>query len=131
MSRLAKRLASQAVKSGPSRRGVPLPRFVRPQLSRPVDNPPSGPQWLHEIKLDGYRMAARIDDGRGQLLISNRARLDRQISERHRSARKSEREGERAERRAVPTDFQAFRLDTSCRLRGLQVALVRTSSALL
>jgi ATP-dependent DNA ligase len=68
MSRLAKRLASQAVKSGPSRRGVPLPRFVRPQLSRPVDNPPSGPQWLHEIKLDGYRMAARIDDGRGQLL---------------------------------------------------------------
>jgi ATP-dependent DNA ligase len=24
----------------------------------------SGPQWLHEIKLDGYRMAARIDKGR-------------------------------------------------------------------
>ena len=30
--------------------------------------PPSGPQWLHEIKLDGYRMAARIDNGPAQLL---------------------------------------------------------------
>jgi hypothetical protein len=27
-----------------------------------------GPQWVHEIKLDGYRMAARIDNGRVQLL---------------------------------------------------------------
>jgi len=34
----------------------------------PVEKPPSGPQWLHEIKLDGYRMAARIDNGRVQLL---------------------------------------------------------------
>jgi ATP-dependent DNA ligase len=39
-----------------------------PQLSRPVETPPSGPQWVHEIKLDGYRMAARIDNGRVQLL---------------------------------------------------------------
>jgi ATP-dependent DNA ligase len=52
----------------PSRRGVPLPQFVPPQLSQPVEKPPSGPQWLHEIKLDGYRMAARIDNGRVQLL---------------------------------------------------------------
>jgi ATP-dependent DNA ligase len=27
-----------------------------------------GPQRVHEIKLDGYRMAARIDNGRAQLL---------------------------------------------------------------
>ena len=50
---------SQAVKSGPSRRGAPLPRFVPPQLSQPVEKPPLRPQWLHEIKLDGYRMAER------------------------------------------------------------------------
>jgi DNA ligase D-like protein (predicted ligase) len=68
MSRVVKRSASQAVISGPSRRGVPLPPFVPPQLSQPVEKPPSGPQWLHEIKLDGYRMAARIDNGRVQLL---------------------------------------------------------------
>jgi DNA ligase D-like protein (predicted ligase) len=68
MSRVAKRSASRAVISGPSLRCVPLPPFVPPQLSQPVEKPPSGPQWLHEIKLDGYRMAARIDNGRVQLL---------------------------------------------------------------
>jgi bifunctional non-homologous end joining protein LigD len=65
---VVQRSTSQAVKSGPSRRGVPLPPFIPPQLSQPVEKPPSGPQWLHEIKLDGYRMAARIDNGRAQLL---------------------------------------------------------------
>jgi DNA ligase D-like protein (predicted ligase) len=68
MPRIAKRSASQAFKSGPSRRGVPPPQFVSPQLSQLVDKPPSGPQWVHEIKLDGYRMAVRIDNGRAQLL---------------------------------------------------------------
>ena len=68
MPRVVKRSASQAVKSGPSRRGAALPQFVTPQLSQPVEKPPSGPQWLHEIKLDGYRMAARIDNGRVRLL---------------------------------------------------------------
>lgn len=67
MSRVIKRSVSQAVKSGPSRRGFPLPRFI-PQLSQPVENLPPGSQWVHEIKLDGYRMAARIDNGRVQLL---------------------------------------------------------------
>jgi bifunctional non-homologous end joining protein LigD len=41
---------------------------VPPQLSQLVEKPPSGPQWVHEIKLDGFRMAARIDNGRVQLL---------------------------------------------------------------
>jgi bifunctional non-homologous end joining protein LigD len=68
MPRVVKRSASQAIKSGPRRRGRSLPPFIAPQLSQPVEKPPSGPQWLHEIKLDGYRMAARIDDGRVQLL---------------------------------------------------------------
>jgi bifunctional non-homologous end joining protein LigD len=71
MPRVVKRSASQAVKAGSSRRSrpnSPLPLFVPPQLSQPVDKPPSGPQWVHEIKLDGYRMAARIENGRAQLL---------------------------------------------------------------
>jgi bifunctional non-homologous end joining protein LigD len=29
---------------------------------------PSGAQWAHEIKLDGYRMAARLEGGRVKLL---------------------------------------------------------------
>jgi bifunctional non-homologous end joining protein LigD len=68
MPRIVKRSASQAVIPGPSSRGDPLPGFVSPQLSQLVEKPPSGPQWLHEIKLDGFRMAARIDNGRVQLL---------------------------------------------------------------
>jgi DNA ligase D-like protein (predicted ligase) len=68
MSRIVKRSASQTAKPGPSRRSVPLPQFVAPQLSQLVEKQPSGPQWVHEIKLDGYRMAARIDNGRAQLL---------------------------------------------------------------
>ena len=68
MSRVFKRSAPQAVKAGPSRRGAPLPKFLSPQLSQLVAKPPSGPQWVHEIKLDGFRIAARIDNGRVQLL---------------------------------------------------------------
>ena len=45
-----------------------LPQFVPPQLSQLVEKPPSEPQWVHEIKLDGFRIAARIDNGRVQLL---------------------------------------------------------------
>ncbi|MBV8797686.1 MAG: hypothetical protein JO136_22345, partial [Hyphomicrobiales bacterium] len=51
-----------------NRPNSPLPHFIPPQLSQPVEKPPSAPQWVHEIKLDGFRMAARIDNGRVQLL---------------------------------------------------------------
>jgi ATP-dependent DNA ligase len=37
------------------------PRFVKPQLALPVDKPPEGARWCHELKLDGYRIHARID----------------------------------------------------------------------
>src|SRR4051812_27628351 len=30
----------------------------------PADRPPSGPDWLHEIKFDGYRVIARKDGDR-------------------------------------------------------------------
>ena len=45
-----------------------LPRWVKPQLCALVDEPPQGPEWLHEIKYDGYRMHARLDHGKAQLL---------------------------------------------------------------
>jgi DNA ligase D-like protein (predicted ligase) len=47
---------------------APLPRGIPPQLAQLSDAPPSGPQWVHEIKLDGFRMAARIEGGQAQLL---------------------------------------------------------------
>src|SRR5712672_431092 len=45
-----------------------LPAWVKPQLTRLVDTPPEGPEWLHEIKFDGYRMHARLDRGAVRLL---------------------------------------------------------------
>lgn len=33
---------------------------IRPQLASLVSQPPSGPEWLHEIKFDGYRIVAFI-----------------------------------------------------------------------
>jgi hypothetical protein len=37
------------------------PTWIKPQLTRLVDEAPVGDGWLHEIKYDGYRMHARID----------------------------------------------------------------------
>src|SRR5499427_10743855 len=44
------------------------PKWIRPQLTRSVDEAPAGNDWLHEIKYDGYRMHARLDNGKIQLL---------------------------------------------------------------
>jgi hypothetical protein len=57
------------------------PKWIKPQLTRLVDEAPTGNSWLHEIKYDGYRMHALIDDGRVQLLT--RSGLD--WSHRHRA----------------------------------------------
>ena len=45
-----------------------LPGWIKPQLTKLVDQAPDGPDWLHEIKFDGYRMHARLDRGAVRLL---------------------------------------------------------------
>jgi len=40
-----------------------LPAFIEPELSTMVDTPPGGVNWIHEIKFDGYRIGARIENG--------------------------------------------------------------------
>ena len=45
-----------------------LPTWVKPQLATLVKEAPDGPDWLHEIKLDGYRMHARLDGGKVKIL---------------------------------------------------------------
>jgi hypothetical protein len=47
---------------------VVLPTWIKPQLAALAKTPPEGNDGLHEIKLDGYRMHARLDHGRVQLL---------------------------------------------------------------
>ncbi len=51
-----------------------LPAFVPMSLATLRDDPPSGKDWLHEIKFDGYRIEARLDHGEVQLLT--RKQLD-------------------------------------------------------
>lgn len=44
------------------------PGFVAPQLALEAISPPAGEGWLHELKLDGYRMQARKDGSGVQML---------------------------------------------------------------
>src|SRR5712671_5454267 len=44
------------------------PTWIKPQLAALVKEAPDGPDWLHELKLDGYRMHARLDAGRVNIL---------------------------------------------------------------
>src|SRR4051794_40270639 len=37
------------------------PPWIKPQLAKLVDEAPDGSDGLHELKLDGYRMHARLD----------------------------------------------------------------------
>jgi bifunctional non-homologous end joining protein LigD len=48
-----------------------FPRDASPQLATLVDAPPEGPEWLHEIKLDGYRLLCRIERGAARLISRN------------------------------------------------------------
>jgi len=51
-----------------------LPAFIAPQLCTSVDRPPSGIAWVHEIKLDGYRIQIRVAGG--QVTLKTRKGLD-------------------------------------------------------
>jgi ATP-dependent DNA ligase len=46
IERMRKRLAAES-------------KFIEPCLPSPADKPPSGSNWIHEIKHDGFRLMAR------------------------------------------------------------------------
>jgi bifunctional non-homologous end joining protein LigD len=48
-----------------------LPGFIAPELAISTTEPPDGAAWLHELKLDGYRIQIHIDEKGG----NRRARL--------------------------------------------------------
>jgi bifunctional non-homologous end joining protein LigD len=50
---------------------VPRFAFIKPALLMTAESPPSGPEWVHEIKHDGYRMMARRDAAGIRLLTRN------------------------------------------------------------
>src|SRR6185436_10574637 len=45
-----------------------LPKEFTPQLASLVKVAPDGDDWLHEIKFDGYRIGARVENGKATLI---------------------------------------------------------------
>jgi bifunctional non-homologous end joining protein LigD len=63
------RASKSAHRAGvPERSDAKLPGFVEPCLATLVDKVPTGERWLHEIKWDGYRLIARVENGRAKIL---------------------------------------------------------------
>ena len=50
---------------------APLPQTQPLALAMVVEAPPAGDEWLHEIKHDGYRIVARIEEGEVRLISRN------------------------------------------------------------
>lgn len=48
-----------------------MPDFVPPQLATLEREPPSGDQWIHELKFDGYRMVCHINRGKATFWSRN------------------------------------------------------------
>jgi len=50
---------------------APMPDIIAPELATLVKEAPPGDEWVHEMKLDGYRMVCRIEDGEAAMISRN------------------------------------------------------------
>ncbi len=64
----AKKSLAKKARGKPKGHSAQLPDFVPPSLATLRTQPPSGAGWVHEIKFDGYRIQARLDNGEVRLL---------------------------------------------------------------
>ena len=55
----------------PGARATDLGDVPEPQLATLAAHPPAGDGWIHEIKYDGYRTLARLEDGAVQMITRN------------------------------------------------------------
>ena len=68
----AKKKAAAKPRAAPASALVALPEKFSPELATLVDAPPPDPEnWVFEVKFDGYRMLARIEDGAVRLITRN------------------------------------------------------------
>ena len=54
-----------------ARKARPSDEFFKPELATLRENPPTGEQWLHEVKWDGYRILAAMAKGKVELWSRN------------------------------------------------------------
>ena len=59
---------AMALQTSPAPAKAGCPTDLKPQLATVADKAPEGAEWLHEIKYDGYRLLARIEDGKVRLI---------------------------------------------------------------
>jgi bifunctional non-homologous end joining protein LigD len=64
----AKPAPAGKARRGKSKSTQTLPAFVKPCLATLEEKPPAGEAWLHEVKFDGYRTQARVENGKVRLL---------------------------------------------------------------
>jgi bifunctional non-homologous end joining protein LigD len=60
-----------------------MPAAVHPMLATPVENPFDDPEWLFEIKWDGYRAVSFLQDGKVRLVSRNQNELTGEFPELH------------------------------------------------
>ena len=63
--------AAQLEKTGKKLPQAPMPREVKPMLATSVKEPFNDPEWIFELKLDGYRCIAEIERGKVALYSRN------------------------------------------------------------
>jgi bifunctional non-homologous end joining protein LigD len=73
--------ASSAVKGLAGAIAKPMPARIHPMLATSVDEPFDNPDWLFEIKWDGYRAVAFIQHGEVRLVSRNQNNLTAQFPE--------------------------------------------------
>ncbi len=56
--------------------------FIKPMAPTLAKVPPAGPDWLHEVKFDGWRAQIHIEDGAATLYSKNGADIHEAISAR-------------------------------------------------
>jgi bifunctional non-homologous end joining protein LigD len=61
----------------------PMPTAITPMLAMPMEKPFDDPEWLFEIKWDGYRAVTFIENGKVRLVSRNQNDLTGQYSELH------------------------------------------------
>jgi bifunctional non-homologous end joining protein LigD len=78
---------SASSSAGPAVKGLstavrkPMPTAIYPMLATAVEKPFDNPDWLFEIKWDGYRAVALIDNGRVRFVSRNQNDLTGQYPE--------------------------------------------------
>ena len=68
MTKSARTTPTGTISARPRADPASPPTWIKPQLAKLVEKAPDGPDWLHEIKVDGYRIHARLDAARVQIL---------------------------------------------------------------